>query len=105
MKAKTTICVLSSATIMVVGLVLIVSYIKQNQDLNTPFLLENIEALAQGEDGTPAGDCYEPASNPNDIEGRLEIPCDERTTDNMIYPCKVHLIMNKHNEHPIKCTK
>ena len=66
--------------------------------------LANVEALAQGEDGTNVGYCYmEQSFSSNNGWKKF---CDSRTNDNTIYPCPSNDKLSGYSEsYKDRCTK
>jgi uncharacterized protein YxeA len=74
-----------------------------NANLND-LALANVEALAQGEDGTNVGYCYmEQSFSSNNGWKKF---CDSRTNDNTIYPCPSNDKLSGYSEsYKDRCTK
>ena len=74
-----------------------------SRDTRDSFFEANVEALADAEnDGTPVETCYTKCDD-FEVDQSLAIFCDERTTDNMIYPCQSQYHDRKGV--PFLCTK
>lgn len=75
--------------ILLLGIVVISSgynfYCVQNEIVLSDLVLENIEALAQDENGTDVGVCYYSQSF-STVTGYKNF-CDSQTDNNRIYPC------------------
>ena len=67
-----------------------------------PFFEANVEALTEIEEGTPVQRCYM-RSMDFETDDSYGIFCDERTTDNMLYPCAYERLDRKGVS--IFCTK
>ena len=90
--------ILSLVAIAAIGLGVWSYNVSQNSMNLSALVLENVEALAEGE-GTAVGNCMTNGTG----EAMWAIECDSSTNDSMIYPCeKSKSFINKGNT--TKCT-